>query len=264
MAICILYHDNCPDGFGAAYAAWKKYGDTATYIPVRHGNPPPDMPPGSEVYIIDFAYSRTTLETLAAAHTLQVLDHHKTAEEDLRGLPFAHFDMHKSGAVLAWEYFHPGTEVPLLLQYVQDQDIWTWKLPEAQEVCTALNLYAFDFEVWDQLSVETLTQEGRVALRFKQQLVERLCEKAEMLNFAGHTVPVVNTPLFASEVGNELCLRHPEADFAACYSQQGEVRKWSLRSVGDFDVSAVAKPFGGGGHRNASGCTTPAEIVQIV
>ena len=28
----------------------------------------------------------------------------------------------------------------------------------------------------------------------------------------------------------------------------------SLRSVGDFDVSAMAKEFGGGGHKNAAGC----------
>jgi phosphoesterase RecJ-like protein len=29
----------------------------------------------------------------------------------------------------------------------------------------------------------------------------------------------------------------------------------SLRSKGDVDVNAVAKEFGGGGHKNASGCS---------
>jgi phosphoesterase RecJ-like protein len=31
----------------------------------------------------------------------------------------------------------------------------------------------------------------------------------------------------------------------------------SMRSKGDIDVCAVAKQFGGGGHKNASGCTVP-------
>jgi len=53
----VLYHSPCYDGFGAAYAAWRSLGDTAEYIPVSHGNPPPDLPKGSHVYIIDFSYS---------------------------------------------------------------------------------------------------------------------------------------------------------------------------------------------------------------
>jgi nanoRNase/pAp phosphatase (c-di-AMP/oligoRNAs hydrolase) len=31
---------------------------------------------------------------------------------------------------------------------------------------------------------------------------------------------------------------------------------WSLRSNEDFDVSAIAKEFGGGGHKNAAGFET--------
>ena len=39
--ISVLYHADCPDGFGGAYAAWKKFGDTAEYIPVKYGRTPP-------------------------------------------------------------------------------------------------------------------------------------------------------------------------------------------------------------------------------
>lgn len=86
MSVYILFHAHCPDGFGAAYAAWKRFGDQATYLPVRHGDSPPDMPAGSEVYIIDYAFKRPVLLELAAHHTLKVLDHHRTAAEDLAGL----------------------------------------------------------------------------------------------------------------------------------------------------------------------------------
>ena len=31
--IVVIYHAHCQDGFGSAYAAYQKFGDTATYIP---------------------------------------------------------------------------------------------------------------------------------------------------------------------------------------------------------------------------------------
>ncbi|MEM9003181.1 MAG: hypothetical protein AAGE59_06590 [Cyanobacteria bacterium P01_F01_bin.86] len=54
----ILYHAGCYDGFGSAYAAWKVLGDSATYMPVKHGYPMPEIPDGADVYIQDFAYAR--------------------------------------------------------------------------------------------------------------------------------------------------------------------------------------------------------------
>lgn len=257
MARYVLFHANCPDGFGAAYAAWKKFGAQAIYIPVKHGNPLPEMDSGSEIYIIDFSYDRQTLVTLAENNQVQVLDHHKTAFDDLQGLDFAEFDMNRSGAVMAWNYFHPETEVPLLLQYVQDQDLWNWALPDAKEICTALSVYPLDFESWDQIDIEALRQEGRVVLRYKDQLIEQLSRKIDWFEILGHKVPAVNTPLFASELGNQLCLKHPEAKFAASYSELDGMRKFSLRSIGENDVAVIAKHFGGGGHPNAAGLAVP-------
>lgn len=255
--VYILYHGGCPDGFGAAYAAWKKFGDQAEYLPVKHGYPLPDIPDGAQVWIIDFAYARQTLIDLSQRVSLKVLDHHRTAQADLQGLDFAQFDMQRSGAVLSWNHFHPDTEVPQLLQYVQDQDLWIWALPDSSEICTALNIYPFEFEVWDHLSIEILRQEGQVVLRYKQQLIDQLLQKVDWITICGHKIPAVNTPLFASELGNQLCLKYPEAKFSACYADFDGKRKFSLRSVGENDVAAIAAHFGGGGHRNASGLAIP-------
>ena len=38
----VLYHANCHDGFGGAFAAWKKFGDAADYVPMRYGMAIPD------------------------------------------------------------------------------------------------------------------------------------------------------------------------------------------------------------------------------
>ena len=36
-----------------------------------------------------------------------------------------------------------------------------------------------------------------------------------------------------------------------------------MRSKGDVDVNAVAKEFGGGGHKNASGCSARGSLAAL-
>ena len=98
----VLYHANCMDGFSAAWAVWKKFGDADTeYLPAKYGDAPPDVT-DRDVVIVDFSYKRDVMLTLnRAANQLLCLDHHKTAEADLKDLPFARFDMERSGAGMA-------------------------------------------------------------------------------------------------------------------------------------------------------------------
>src|ERR1051325_9019640 len=114
----VLYHADCADGFGAAWAIWQQF-PTARFIPVKHGNPPPAGLEDQRVVIVDFSYSRAALETMAAqTQALLVLDHHITAEKALTGLPYAYFDMKKSGAVLAWEWA-PNKPTPCPLDSIK-------------------------------------------------------------------------------------------------------------------------------------------------
>lgn len=124
----VLYHANCYDGFGAAFAAWKKFGDQAEYIPVSYGQDAPFILESEGIFIIDFSYPINTLNNLSQIAPVVVLDHHKTAEEALsphvgKDNPKIIFDMNKSGALLAWEYFHPETPVPLLIKHISDRDL---------------------------------------------------------------------------------------------------------------------------------------------
>jgi Exopolyphosphatase-related proteins len=45
--------------------------------------------------------------------------------------------------------------------------------------------------------------------------------------------------------------------------EEGGVFRVSFRSKGRVDVSAVAARFGGGGHRNAAGCTVPGTLADV-
>ena len=119
----VLYHANCDDGFGAAWAARKKLGDAAVYVPVKYGDPLPPTVTGERVYVVDFSYPRDVLETLADRCKVVVLDHHKTAQEDLADLPFAEFDMERSGAGMTWDYFFPGQPRPPLIDHIEDRDL---------------------------------------------------------------------------------------------------------------------------------------------
>jgi uncharacterized protein len=59
---------------------------------------------------------------------LIVIDHHKSAMIELHDISNTHFDMTKSGAMLSWEFFHPGKEPPKFIRYIQDRDLWKWEL----------------------------------------------------------------------------------------------------------------------------------------
>ncbi|HVA22487.1 MAG TPA: phosphoesterase [Candidatus Micrarchaeia archaeon] len=247
----VCYHGDCPDGFGAAYAAWKRWGDGADYRPISHGDSPPEVG-GRTVLICDFAFSRPVTERLwAEAADLRVLDHHRSAAAELHDLDCCTFDMDRSGAVMTWEHLH-GSPPPPLLRYVQDRDLWRNQLPGSAEVSVALSAHPYDFAVWDALDVDLLRREGAVLLRYQRQLVDRIAARAAVVEVAGIPVPVVNSPILQSELGDRLAQGRP---FAGVWWQGGDgLARWSLRSTpAGIDVSAIAVGFGGGGHRNAAG-----------
>ncbi len=250
----VWYHANCPDGFAAAWAAWLILGEEAVYRAVRHGDEAPEVAPGAHLAIVDFSYPRRTLlELEGRVERLLVLDHHRSAALELEGLPFARFEMDSSGARMAWEFWHPEEPLPELLAYIEDRDLWRWKLPKSREVSLALSVFPFDFELWSSLSVEGLKVKGEALQSYQDALLERAASRVRWQELAGYRIPTVNSCLFPSELGDLLCLKYPEAPFAGVYYDKMGEQAWSLRSIGDFDVSEVAKRFGGGGHRNAAG-----------
>lgn len=263
----IFYHADCLDGFGAAFAAWKKFGfREAVYRACRYdeGEDPFDMcEPGDEVFVVDFSFKREVIERQSKRVKLKILDHHKTAEADLKGFDFCHFDMSKSGAVLAWEFFNPEMPVPKLIQHIQDRDLWQWKLLGTREINTALASLQQDFHVWDRHLYDTreLLELGRIQVAIEDRLVNDLCVRSGWLEIKGYRVPASNSYHHRSELGHALLERYPEASFSVVFydfQPEGEKtwkRLYSLRAERGFDVGALAATFGGGGHRNAAGFT---------
>jgi oligoribonuclease NrnB/cAMP/cGMP phosphodiesterase (DHH superfamily) len=256
----VLYHANCYDGFGAAFSAWKALGDQGVkYIPVSYGEPLPDLKDAEQIFILDFSYHYQILEGIAEHIPLVLIDHHKTAKEMLSDWRHHNatviFDMEKSGALLTWNYFHASL-APMLIEHISDRDLWKFKLPGTAQIHKALVSYPMDFKVWDNLDVETLKNEGITCERLYTILVDNICDGSYFIELDGHEIPVVNTTIAWSEIGQELLKRYPHCSFAASYTVFEKQIMWSLRSKDEFDVGAIAKKFGGGGHKNAAGFKT--------
>ena len=282
----IIYHDNCADGFGAAWAAYKKFGaDGAEYLPMNYNDQRvkledkklefPVSVAGRNVYILDFSFSPEIIDAmLGEANSVTWIDHHKTAFEAYNFDPAKSIhlydpelnwaciilDPNKSGCVLAWEHFHPDSEkVPTLLTYIEDRDLWRWKYDNTRDIATGLRSKPFSFEWFNTASENLATVIAKGAAMnelFDQQLAD-ITKKHMVVMINGNLGRAVNcTPQFSSEAGNILAKQSGTFGMTWCVNDKGEVNV-SLRSIGDYDVSAIAKTFGGGGHRNAAGLKVP-------
>ena len=275
MRPLVIYHGNCADGFSAAWCFWRKYGTGADYVAGVYQQDPPDVA-GRDVFLVDFSYKRPVVEQmLKAANSVCLIDHHKTAIEDLQPLfmqdswtgepkQLAHFtDLNRSGATLAWDYLFPGEDRPLLLGHVEDRDLWRFKLPGTREIQAFVFSHEYTFDQWDRLmsadQVELLkmTAAGAAIERKHHKDVAELvgvCKRRMVIG--GHDVPVASLPYtLVSDAAHEMARGEP---FAACYWDTAEGRVFGLRATDDgADVSEVAKQYGGGGHAKAAGFKVP-------
>lgn len=271
--LCI-YHGHCDDGFAAAWCVRDAVGDDVEFYAGVYQQDPPDVT-GRGVIFVDFSYKRPVIDKMReTAAWIKIIDHHKTAIEDLSGMEEQPhlcpieliFDMNRSGAGLAWDVYHPGTGRPGFINYVEDRDLWRKALPGGDEFTIALRSYPQDFKVWDELVMrgpQNLIAEGLSIQRYYRQRVEELKRSAYEAVIDGYAVRIANAPYFAaSEVAGEIS---DATGFGACYFEARPGQwQYSLRSRGDFDVSAVAKKFGGGGHKAAAGFTVNEPVHQRV
>ena len=257
----VIYHANCNDGFGAAYSAWKLLGNRAEYHAASHGSPPPDVT-GKRVVILDFSYDNATTKALIEqAEELWVIDHHKSNMVELHDISNTHFDMTKSGAMLAWEFFHPGKESPKFINYIQDRDLWQWELPYSKEFSAAFDMVPWNFDEYEKFEDDSVfddaVKRGSYILAYSKTVIKKVCDKATKRKYKEYDVMVVNSSHWMSEIGATLA---KDCDFAMIwyYDHDASIYKVSLRAFHDtMDVSEIAKSFGGGGHGKAGGFVLP-------
>lgn len=264
--LCI-YHGHCADGFTSAWVVRKALGEDVQFHAGVYQDAPPDVE-GRDVLLVDFSYKRPVLEKMAsAAKSILLLDHHKSALEDIGQVPFPpncnfYFDMERSGARITWDHFFPSAAPPQLLLHIEDRDLWRFALPWTREIQANVFSYPYQFDVWDALMLRApreLAAEGAAIVRkhFKDiaELVQ-VCRRE--MTIGGIVVPVANLPYtLTSDAGHLMATEH-RSKIGACYLDGPQGRVFSLRSTDDGpDVSKIAVQYGGGGHKHASGFRVP-------
>lgn len=297
----VIYHGKCVDGFTAAWAAWRKWGNEPEYIACHYGEPPPEALTGKHVLIVDFSFSRDTIVRLlneAEAASIVILDHHKTAQSDLEPFQFvesrpgevgpddiplllhvrrvhgrppviALFDMERSGAGMAWDFINadlgPLRARPRLVDLVEDRDLWRFRHgDDSRFLHLALTSGETSFQRWEDACefVDAFVARGQAISAYRDMLVAEIAAPAEVFVIDDEEGISVDCPYsLVSDVCHYLLQKWPAARFAAGIVRSEQFTTYSLRSTDDrADVSALAKRFGGGGHRNAAGFKVPQRI----
>lgn len=258
--VAIVYHSPCMDGAAAAWAMAihvRAAGHESVFFPsLPHKTP--NTAGCDERIFVDMCPA-------VIEERDWVFDHHKTAENVVTSHPFRGFFLSScSGAGLAWvlggRIFggYINDPMPEALQYIQDRDLWRWQLVKSKEVNASIYTDNPTPEYIDQLvknwNLQRHIARGEAILEYQDRQVSQVARRAYPGFVAGIPMMLVNSPLLQSEIGNKLAEDHQVPALVWRVVGPGKV-ECSFRSLDHLpDVSVIAARFGGGGHRNASGC----------
>lgn len=270
--LCI-YHHNCADGFGAAWVVRKALGDAVTFYPGKYYEEPPlQLATRRHVVIVDFSYPKDKLIELAeVAETVTVLDHHKTAYENLKSFTddaYPHrvsylsmgwgsfrmeaamngvwpiralFDMNRSGVGLTWDWFFPNERRPELVNVLEDRDLWRFEKepyksmrPYTRQVQANVFSYPYTFEDWDHLfsqPIEALAVDGAAIERKHFKDIRELLGTMQQRR----VIAGYNVPVanLPYTMSSDACHIMAQGEpFAACFWELSDGRvQYSLRST---------------------------------
>lgn len=293
MGVVVLHHGDW-DGVTAAWVfqeavrlgrvAGVERTETPTFHVARYDENPPHVEPDDDVWLLDFCYGAIALQhLLASARSVSVIDHHPTAiarvdEAGLRG-SFATcvLCVEGSGCGLAWQLFFGDetTRTPALVRYVEDHDLWRFRLPGSRELRSwihsfeptleaAARLHSVACSVPPNVAVpgtefpEWAFRAGAAIERAVGGLASAMAGRAVAGSIDGSACVCANAPVLTSDVGHALLEAHPEAEVALVFSDGAKNRQYGLYSRPEGrDVSVIARKFGGGGHPHAAGFHGP-------
>lgn len=299
----IAYHANCNDGFGSYWAAQhmlrKLYPDcTINAQSMNYGDriAPELLAPGidssmHELFVLDFSFSPEILiEYTREFEAVFWVDHHKSAIAAWYNYLDAHVNIkyisnldiafsennEHSGCVLTWNQLASlqANPLPYFLLLIEDNDLWKFSFYQTKAFKAGLSTIPMEIESWDRLLdrdfLNSLTEKGEAILAYKNSLINQIIKTGCMpIKIDGIHGLCCNAPReLRDEIGDILVERC--GSFGATWHENKDGNtQFSLRSksTSPVDVSKLAEPFGGGGHRNAAGFilkyigVTPGNIV---
>ena len=274
--IC-YYHDDM-DGMASAAIVKKRYPQ-AVLIRCQYGTDIVFEEGYDTCIVVDFSFPKKDMEKLNESHTnFCWIDHHKSAKEDLKDLwEWTEVDgirrLDKAACELTWEHFYPNEECPKIIQHIGDVDMWKFELENSKEIVEALYLIVSEPEdlIFD-FDLSELYKTGYILVSAKERRCEAYFKKGGKCRLRAD--PNLDKRAFydncyginASSDISDACAYAMEQGYNICVDFFFVNDKWiiSLRSKGDLDVSEIAKNYGGGGHKNASGFEYTGNILDII
>ena len=300
MKFTIFAHSHCTDGLVAAsimkYSLQMQHNVEQEVIFVSYGKEQEaidkaNLDSNTTVYCVDFAFNRElTLELCKLAKLVYVLDHHKTANENLHDLKTHYnfnfiYDVNKSGASIVRDYCKQHLDLYShikVVAMVEDRDLWLFKLPMTKEFAEYIFAYMQPNDI-DKMTeilfkykfaqIKTLCQMGETIMNYKDNIIEKKLKSYVPVYFHVDNTKLLiineTQPDLVSQLGNELCKKY---NIPVClYNISGSESSnelsvaLSFRSMDHLEpVDVVARLFSGGGHRNSSGCEVSSKILSNI
>jgi uncharacterized protein len=217
------------------------------------------------------------------------IDHHSSAIRSIKEIglyPVGRQDTSKAACELTWEYLFPGRPVPLAVKLLSLYDSWTYQGHELEEMVLPFqmrmrmeDLDPKDWEccgmIWNNLftsdTLDDLIEEGRLLLRYDEQQKKKYARTYAFETIlqidAGFDLPdglgraTLPLEIIALNLGHTNSkvfdsVYDPEKhDLMITFVRRSD-RLWNVSLYStkpEIDCGAIAKSFGGGGHKGAAG-----------
>lgn len=270
-----LYHGSDLDGHcsGAIYSvvAQEKGLDYVLY-PIDYGDPIPwDLCKGANVAILDFSIQpwHDFQKFAKAAKSVLWIDHHSSAisEYEEKGIESASFqcrlDVTKAACELVWEHFNPDLPMARGVKLLGRYDVWDHSDPDVLPYQYGMRLFDMDPKSgkdqtkWiDVLTgdTETAIEIGKILLKYQRKQDAEAVSKAWFpVEFGGRTWQACNRLGKGSSFFDSVA-DSKQYDGVLSFSFNGKIWTIGLYSDrDDVDCGAIAKSYGGGGHKGAAG-----------
>ena len=262
------------------------------YIKINYGMDFPfdRIEDGEKVYIVDYSLPVEEMRRLLdITKDITWIDHHKTAiekykdfDEPIRGIRYDGI----AGCMLTYCYLSHMTQngegkikpftkdmikdAPYFTKLIADYDVWTFEYGDD----TRYFHVAFESEDFEpqsdnwiflmgEMNETQYIENGKIMIKYRDSLAKEYCDsKGFETEFEGYKVYAMNVGLAGSDWFKSV--DDGSYDILMSFSYNGKYKTWSYSMYSKtVDVSVIAKKYGGGGHKGASGFSTDELILEI-
>lgn len=264
-----------------------------TFIGYNYGQPIPDLSEYDQIIMCDISLPKEQMEVLHAFLKENFIwcDHHISAIKDSEGLFYVFSkglrDTKFAACELTWKYFFPDERMPEIVRLLGRYDCFGHKgTSEEKKVLEfqygarqIISSYDYAYDWLKNCIIESKNKHDEFApceyriWESGKGIYGYLCTEAAQSYKNGVALefmePSVGDAQFGATTRKFICINkerfnpinfgidyHADGyDGAACFSRRAD-GKWTFSLYNDngkVDCSVIAKSFGGGGHKGASG-----------